>query len=418
MNNQIRNIKGTKDILLQETLVWQFIESQVHLFFKQYGFEEIRTPAFENTNLFIRSIGEQTDIVSKEMYSWIDQGGNKLTLKPEVTASVARAYIQHNLGKKFSINKLYYIDSLFRRERPQKGRYRQFKQFGIEVVGSSFPEQDAEVISLAYNFYKFLGIKDLRLKINSIGSKESRSLYKDALYKYLLPYKNKLSTLSQKRLKTNPLRILDTKIDFEIEILNQAPHILDYINKEDREHFDLVLNLLDSLKIKYIIDHKLVRGLDYYCKTVFEIQNNKLGSQDALCGGGRYDYLIEELGGKPAPAIGFAAGIERLILALDLNDEKFIQSPDVYIISLGEQAIQHSLVIAESLRKNQNLIVITEMLRRSLKAQIKDANRLNAEYVIIIGEDELKNQEVIIKNMNKGEQIAIPFDKINSYFVK
>ena len=418
MTSIIRNIKGTKDIFLKDALIWQFIESQVHLFFKKYGFDEIRTPAFENTNLFIRSIGEQTDIVSKEMYSWTDQGGNNLTLKPEVTASVVRAYIQHNFGKQFAINKLYYIDSLFRRERPQKGRYRQFKQFGIEVIGSTFPEQDAEVILLAYNFYKFIGIKDLRLKINSIGSKESREVYKKALYDYLLPYKKELSKVSKKRLITNPLRILDTKIDFEIQILDNAPHIIDYLNKEDKEHFDSVLNILDSLKIKYIVDYKLVRGLDYYCKTVFEIQSDKLGSQDALCGGGRYDYLIKELGGKSSPAIGFAAGIERLILALDIPDEKLMQQPDIYIISLGEEATQCSFSIAESLRKNQNFTVITETLRRSLKAQMKDANRLNVKHTIIIGEDELVNKKATIKNMNTGDQTSIPFNKITSYFSK
>ena len=259
-------------------------------------------------------------------------------------------------------------------------------------------------------------IATLRLKINSIGSKESRSLYKDALYKYLLPYKNKLSTLSQKRLKTNPLRILDTKIDFEIEILNQAPHILDYINKEDREHFDLVLNLLDSLKIKYIIDHKLVRGLDYYCKTVFEIQSDLLGSQSALCGGGRYDYLIEDLGGDSTPAIGFAAGIERLILAL--NKEKInIDIPiDVYIITIGEKSIIHGTKIAHHLRNKLGLIVVSDMLQKSMKSQMKEANKLNAKFSIIIGDNELQNNNVLIKDMLSGEQKNVNFDKIIDFF--
>ena len=317
MSELLKNIKGTRDVLFDENNIWQYLESYIHKFLNKYGFSQIRTPLFENTNLFSRSIGLQTDIVSKEMYSWTDQGGNNLTLKPEVTASVVRAYIQHNLGKKYPINKLYYIDTLFRRERPQKGRYRQFNQFGVEAIGSEHPEQDAEIIALAYNFYKSLNIENLTLKINSIGSTDVRNQYKIALKEYLMPYKNKLSALSQKRLETNPLRILDTKIDFEIEIINNAPHIIDFLNKEDKEHFSKVLSLLDSLSIKYDIDHKLVRGLDYYCRTVFEIQSTKLGSQDALCGGGRYDYLIEELGGKPTPAIGFAAGIERLILSLN-----------------------------------------------------------------------------------------------------
>ena len=417
MSELLKNIKGTRDVLFDENNIWQYLESYIHKFLNKYGFSQIRTPLFENTNLFSRSIGLQTDIVSKEMYSWTDQGGNNLTLKPEVTASVVRAYIQHNLGKKYPINKLYYIDTLFRRERPQKGRYRQFNQFGVEAIGSEHPEQDAEIIALAYNFYKSLNIENLTLKINSIGSTDVRNQYKIALKKYLMPYKNKLSALSQKRLETNPLRILDTKIDFEIEIINNAPHIIDFLNKEDKEHFSKVLSLLDSLSIKYDIDHKLVRGLDYYCRTVFEIQSTKLGSQDALCGGGRYDYLIEELGGQPTPAIGFAAGIERLILSLNQEKLSIFKRPNIYIINTEEKNLELSIKITESLRNN-NLIVINDTLRRSLKSQMKDANRLNVLYTIIIGEDEIKSNKATIKNMDKGTQDKVSFDKINSYFLK
>jgi len=417
MADIIKNIKGTRDIFLNESAIWQNIESHIHSFFQKYGFNEIRTPAFENTNLFIRSIGNETDIVSKEMYSWVDQGGNKLTLKPEVTASVARSYIQNNFNKKYAINKFYYIDTLFRRERPQRGRYRQFKQFGVEVIGSKHAEQDAEVIALIYNFYKSLGVKNLNLKLNSIGSKKSRVKYKKALKDYLKPYKDKLSKVSQGRLQTNPLRILDTKIDFEIEILKNAPHIIDFISKDDSDHFNEVLSLLDHLKIQYVIDYNLVRGLDYYCKTVFEIQSDLLGAQDALCGGGRYDYLIEELGGKSSPAIGFAAGLERLILALENQDDLIKNSPDIYLISLGEDTIKFSFDIAEQLRKN-NLIVIMETLRRSLKSQMKEANKLQVKHVIIIGEEEIKNQKVIIKNMDSGNQQEIAFDQIDTFFQK
>ena len=417
MSELLKNIKGTRDVLFDENNIWQYLESYIHKFLNKYGFSQIRTPLFENTNLFSRSIGLQTDIVSKEMYSWTDQGGNNLTLKPEVTASVVRAYIQHNLGKKYPINKLYYIDTLFRRERPQKGRYRQFNQFGVEAIGSEHPEQDAEIIALAYNFYKSLNIENLTLKINSIGSADVRNQYKIALKEYLMPYKNKLSALSQKRLETNPLRILDTKIDFEIEIINNAPHIIDFLNKEDKEHFSKVLSLLDSLSIKYDIDHKLVRGLDYYCRTVFEIQSTKLGSQDALCGGGRYDYLIEELGGQPTPAIGFAAGIERLILSLNQEKLSIFKRPNIYIINTEEKNLELSIKITESLRNN-NLIVLNDTLRRSLKSQMKDANRLNVLYTIIIGEDEIKSNKATIKNMDKGTQDKVSFDKINSYFLK
>lgn len=416
MSNIIRNIKGTKDILPDESNVWQYIEDKIHSFFKIYGYSEVRTPAFENTALFKRSIGEETDIVSKEMYNWIDQGGNNLTLKPEVTASVARLFIQHNLGKINPINKLYYIDSLFRRERPQKGRFRQFQQFGVEALGSKYPEQDAEVIALIYNFYQYIGLKKITLKINSIGSKETRNKYKEQLYQYLLPFKNDLTTVSQTRLKNNPLRILDTKIDFEINIIKDAPHIIDCLNDEDKLHFDAVLHYLDLLKISYTIDHKLVRGLDYYSRTVFEIQSSELGAQDALCGGGRYDYLIKDLGGESTPAFGFAAGLERLIIALNLSNEKLKDIPDIYIISIGDNAINLSVQLSNELRLNEKLIIHTDTLRRSLKAQMKEANKLKAKYTIIIGDDEIQNKQVTIKNMKDGQQDSIHLNNIKSYF--
>ena len=416
MKEIFKNIKGTKDILPGEIEIWQFVEKKIHLFFKKFGYSQLRTPVFENTALFNRSIGLDTDIVNKEMYSWVDQGKNNLTLKPEVTASVVRSFIQHKLGKVNSMNKLYYIDSLFRRERPQKGRFRQFEQFGIEAIGSNFPEIDAEVISMAYYLYDNFKIKNLKLKINSIGSKDTRLNYKKALKKYLLNYKNDLSQLSQTRLESNPLRILDTKIDFEKEIIKEAPKILDYLSKEDKEHFNELLSYLDNMKIKYEIDYNLVRGLDYYSKTVFEIHSDLLGAQAALCGGGRYDYLIEELGGDSTPAIGFAAGIERLILSLNLQEHDIFTNSHIYIISLGENALKFSSTVANNLRINNNLKVVTHPLRKNLKSQMKEANKLNVSYVIIIGEDEIQNNNVIIKNMETGEQENINFKKVEDYF--
>ena len=412
----INNIKGTKDILPNESPLWQHIENKIHNFFKLFGYSEIRTPKFEDTKLFNRSIGENTDIVSKEMYSWVDQGGNSLTLKPEVTASVVRSVIQHKLNYSNKINKLYYIDSLFRRERPQKGRFRQFEQFGIEAIGSDYPEQDVEVISMAYYFYKHMGIDNLKLKINSIGSKETRIKYKKALHEFLFDEQDKLTDISKKRLVSNPMRILDTKVDFEIEIIKNAPHIIDYLSSEDNEHFQKILNYLDKLNISYVIDNMLVRGLDYYSKTVFEIQSDLLGGQSALCGGGRYDYLIEELGGKSTPAIGFAAGLERLIIALNDNFTIPKKHLDIYIISIGEKAIEKSIKIAKNLRYKYNLSVITDNLRQSMKSQMKEANRLNVQHTIIIGEEELKNDKLIIKNMKSGEQEEIDFDKVGTYF--
>ena len=411
----IKNIKGTKDILPNETDIWQFVESKIHSFFKKYGYKEIRTPSFEDTGLFLRSIGQETDIVSKEMYTWIDQGGNNITLKPEVTASVVRAFNQHNLGRINRINKLYYIDSLFRRERPQKGRYRQFQQFGIEAIGSNKPEQDAEIIAMAYNFYHYMKIGSINLKLNSIGSKYSRTEYKKALHDYLMDYKKDLTDISKKRLEINPLRILDTKIKFEKEILKGAPQILDYLESEDKNHFEKVKEYLDELEIQYVIDPFLVRGLDYYSRTVFEIHSEVLGSQTALCGGGRYDYLIEELGGQPTPAIGFAAGVERLLMAINKEEHDIEQVPDIYFVTVGTEAIKYSLKIAEELRLSNNLIVITDTLGRNLKSQMKEANKLKVSYSIILGENEIKNNSLIVKNMNTGDQSEVLITELSRY---
>ena len=287
MKETIQNIKGTKDVLPKESYLWLYIENYIHNHFSKFGYQEIRTPSFENTDLFLRSIGQETDIVSKEMYSWIDQGNNKLTLRPELTASVVRSYIQHQMGKQNKLHKIYYLGSSYRRERPQKGRFRQFKQFGLEAFGSSLPEQDAEIIYMAYSLYKSLHIKNLKLKINSIGNRNSRKKYKMELQKYFIKFKNKLTETSQKRLETNPLRILDTKVDFEIELVENAPKIIDYLDLDDQKHLESVLNFLKSMNVPYILDPHLVRGLDYYSRTVFEIQTDTLGAQSALCGGGR-----------------------------------------------------------------------------------------------------------------------------------
>ena len=416
MKEIIRNIKGTKDTLPNESDIWIYLENYIHNFFKNFGYKEIRTPSFENTELFLRSIGKETDIVSKEMYSWIDQGNNNLTLRPELTAPVVRSYIQHQLGKQKKSHKLYYVGSSYRRERPQKGRFRQFKQFGLEAFGSEFPEQDAEIISMAYLLYDSLGVENLKLKINSIGSKENRKEYANILKEYFSKFKDKLTSTSKKRLSYNPLRILDTKIDFEIELVKKAPKIIDYISKEDKKHFESMLAILDNLNIPYTIDDYLVRGLDYYSRTVFEIQANSLGSQNALCGGGRYDYLVEELGGPYTPAIGFAAGLERLIMAMNIINNEIIKNPNIYIISIGDEAIEFSLKLANQLRLKKNLIIINDTLRRSLKAQMKDANRLNTKYSIIIGEEELSKKTVSIKNMETGNQEELPIDKIIDYF--
>ena len=411
MNNEsIRSIKGTQDILPEESMKWQSLEDQIRKISSYYGYKEIRTPAFENTKLFSRGVGEETDIVSKEMYSWTDQGGENLTLKPELTAPVARAYIQHNLGRIRPINKLYYIDALFRRERPQKGRYRQFHQFGVEAFGSEHPEIDAEVIALAISVFESLGLEGLKLSLNSIGSAECRENFRTALKDYLKPYFNDLTETSQKRFNDNPLRILDTKAPNEIEILEDAPKISNYLTNDDQTHFDEVIEYLDILEIEYELMPKLVRGLDYYSRTTFEITSLDLGAQNAICGGGRYDGLTEILGGKPTPGIGFAAGMERILLAM--KDDQFNKDEvKIYIVGLGDNTLKTVIKLAEDLRE-QNLSTEFDVLRRSLKAQLREANKMNVKYAIIIGDEELESNQLEVKNFSTGNQQKIELSKI------
>ena len=412
---EFRSIKGTYDILPNDADSWQRIETCVREFITRAGYSEIRTPAFEKTELFTRSVGEDSDVVSKEMYSWTDQGGTDITLKPEYTASVIRSYIQHNLGAKSPLTKLYYLDNLFRRERPQKGRYRQFRQYGIEAIGSPHPEQDAEVITIAYELLVELGIKDITLKLNSIGSLECRNEYRQALKDFLQPHLDKLSETSRKRFDSNPMRILDTKIDFEIALLQDAPTITSFLSPDDANHFDEVQIYLEALDVPFTLDTSLVRGLDYYTRTTFEIISSKLGAQDALCGGGRYDKLAETLGGKQTPAVGFAAGLERILIAIDeVDTDQKIQANKIYLIGLGDAVRSTMLKILGEARK-AGLIMEFDSLRRSIKSQMREANKIGASLAIIIGDKELKDKSVQIKDLKNGQQESIPIDSIISY---
>lgn len=406
----IQSIKGTKDILPDQSHGWQALKVIIRSTMNNYGYKEIRTPAFERTELFSRGVGEETDIVSKEMYSWTDQGGEKLTLKPDLTAPVVRAFIQHNLREQSPINKLYYIDTLFRRERPQKGRYRQFHQFGIEAFGSENPEIDAEVIAVALAVLNNLGLEGLTLKLNSIGSPECRSLYRKTIRSYLKPYLNDLSGISQRRFEKNPLRILDTKIPHEIEILNDIPNVSDSWTPEDKAHFEELKSLLDAMDIQYSLAPRLVRGLDYYTRTTFEITSSALGAQDALCGGGRYDGLVKTLGGKATPGIGFAAGMERILLAMG-NFDSNINNTQLYIVGLGDTVRPVVVKLAEDLRQN-NIRTNFDSLRRSLKAQMREANKAGARYAILIGDQELESGEAELKDLSTGDQEKIALDKL------
>lgn len=411
-----KTIKGTHDLLPGQMEKWREVESRCLGIMKQFGYHEIRTPVFESTDLFLRGIGSETDIVTKEMYSWEDQGGNALTLKPELTAPVARAYIQHQLGNQHPLQRLGYYDALFRRERPQKGRQRQFYQFGAEAIGSPHPEQDAEIITLAYTIYKSFNIQDMTVKLNSIGSAEIRPAYLTHLRDTLQSKKQELCQTCQTRLENNALRIFDCKNPSCQETLDShAPLIFHSISDDDKKHFDTVIDILTSNDIPFEHDKKLVRGLDYYSHTTFEITSQSLGSQDALCGGGRYDELIEQLGGKPVPAVGFAAGVERLLLAMDEN-EGAAAFPLVYMVVLGEGAIQKATALVQELRSSTGESIVMETLRRSMKAQMREAGRCNARYCTIIGENELNSQCVVVKDMESGEQEEVPFSELSSWF--
>ncbi|MCX6164424.1 MAG: histidine--tRNA ligase [Ignavibacteriae bacterium] len=412
----IQRPKGTQDLLPKDSAKRQHIEEKLKKIASIYNYKEIRTPTFENTALFKRSIGEATDVVSKEMYS-LKNG--EFTLKPEMTAPVIRAYIENSMKNEFPIQKLFYISNMYRHERPQAGRFREFSQFGVEAIGSSDYLVDAELISLGAKMLNEFGIGNIIFKINTIGSIAERARFLDDLKKYLVQYKNKLSETNLLRLETNPLRILDTKIKEEIEILKNSPILYDYLNPETKSHFDNVLNALKSIEIKYEIDYKLVRGFDYYTSTTFEVLSDDLGAQNAIFGGGRYDNLVEQLGGKPTPAIGFACGLERLTMILEKNNYEFPSKEKIeyYFVTIGTDAKFFSLKLMEDLR-NKGIICETDFLNRSVKAQMKEANKIGAEYVIVIGDNEIKEKKFKIKNMKDSTEIVTNYNDFIDYAEK
>ena len=413
--SQHRTIKGTHDILPENSKNWQRLEKIIHYNSSLYGYREIRTPIIEKASLFNRGIGQDTDIVSKEMYSWIDRDKTNIALRPEMTASVVRSFIQHSLGSQSSLQRLYYMGPSFRRERPQKGRQRQFHQFGVEAIGSKNPEQDTEVIELGWDILSKAGIKNLELRLSSIGSEDCRDKYKNALIEFFKPHNSKLSEVSQQRLVNNPLRILDTKNIDEINLLKSAPIIEEFYTIEDRNHFSQVKEYLRSIDIPFILDPLLVRGLDYYTQTTFEIISNDIGAQDALLGGGRYDGLIESLGGKNTPAVGFAAGMERILLAIASFEKNQKSKKIIHMICIETDALGSVKQLAKELR-SLGLSVVLETMRRSMKAQMREANKCNADYVIIIGEEEHSRKTAQVKNLNDGNQETINQIGLFNYF--
>ena len=410
---KFRSIKGTKDILPGEVETWQQVESIIRRAMNVYNYREIRTPIFETTSLFSRSIGELTDIVSKEMYTFSDRSDESLTLRPEGTASVLRAYLQNNLGEAAPQTKLYYVGPMFRQERPQAGRLRQFHQFGVEAIGSSSPHLDVEMMLLARDIFRSAGVKSFDLKVNSVGCPNCRPAYKKLLIAELMKIREKLSPESQTRIEKNPLRILDSKNEGDVRHTAHMPMMKDHLCKECADHFASVQSALRSLKVVYEIDGRLVRGLDYYTKTAFEITSTSLGSQDALAGGGRYDLLTEELGGKQTPAVGFAAGIERLMMAVQKDELSPPPGPKLFLIGIDDPARSWTFLKACELR-DLGIPVEIDYLGRSIKAQLREANRQMAEYVIVVGEQELASKSVNLKDMKTGSERKIRIEEIPS----
>lgn len=413
----IKAIRGTRDLLPPETALWNFVEAAVRDVFRAYNFQEIRTPIFEDTQLFSRSVGEETDIVSKEMYTWTDQGraqsdkGQSLTLRPENTAGVARAYIEHKLWDR-GLNKLYYIGPQFRRERPQKGRYRQFYQIGAEVIGpssagSESPARDAEILELLATLLDRLGIKGWRLQLNSIGCAADRARYNEALRQALAPVKDKMDPDCQRRAVTNPLRVFDCKVPEDQPIIEKLPRISEFLDEPCRQHFQQVKDILRSVGVEFQENDRLVRGLDYYTRTAFEFTHGALGAQNAILGGGRYDGLSESLGGPAAPGIGFAIGEDRLVMSLSESAEAVVRKPDVYIAPLGPGMNQEAARLARELRKHDLVVELGDESFR-LKKSLETASKLGAKYALIAGENEVSTGVFSLKNLETGEQVSVP----------
>lgn len=405
--------RGTKDILPDTVGDWLYIEKEIRALCKRFGYQEIRTPVFEHTELFQRGIGEGTDVVDKEMYTFTDRGGRSVTLRPENTASAVRAYLQNKLYAEADLVKLFYIGSMFRYDRPQAGRLREFHQFGIEALGESNPAVDAEVILLAIKLLEGLGLKDLELSINSVGCPECRSQYRTMLQDF---FRDKLEDLCEdckSRFDRSPLRILDCKKDSDKPYMADAPKITDCLCEECSSHFEALKQHLAKAGVGFKHDPRLVRGLDYYTKTAFEIKYPPLGAQSAVAGGGRYDGLIEEMGGNHTPAVGFATGLERLLLALEnqnlLPDKN--RSVDAYVVALGEKAQAEAFKLVMDLR-DAGLSAAIDYAGRSMKAQMKQANKLNAKYAVILGDDEIAEGAALIRSMADSSQEKVAFDAV------
>ncbi|MCG2074169.1 histidine--tRNA ligase [Staphylococcus epidermidis] len=417
----IKMPRGTQDILPQDSAKWRYIENRLHTLMELYNYKEIRTPIFESTELFARGVGDSTDVVQKEMYTFKDKGDRSLTLRPEGTAAVVRSYIEHKMqGDPNQPIKLYYNGPMFRYERKQKGRYRQFNQFGVEAIGAENPSIDAEILAMVMHIYESFGLKHLKLVINSIGDSESRKEYNEALVKHFEPVIDTFCSDCQSRLHTNPMRILDCKIDRDKEAVKNAPRITDYLNNDSKSYYEQVKLHLDNLNISYVEDPNLVRGLDYYTHTAFElmIDNPEYdGAITTLCGGGRYNGLLQLLDGPDETGIGFALSIERLLMALDEEGISLDVSEDfdLFVVTMGEDADRYAVKLINDLRRN-GIKVDKDYLNRKIKGQMKQADRFNAKYTVVIGDQELENNEIGVKNMISGETENVQLDELINYF--
>lgn len=405
--------RGTKDILPDSIGAWRYVETAIRKVCDLYGYKELRTPIFEHTELFLRGIGETTDVVEKEMYTFDDRGKRSITLRPENTAAAVRAYLEHKMYADSALNKLFYIGPMFRYDRPQAGRYRQFHQFGVEAIGSDNPAVDAEVILLAAQFLRGLGLIDLKLYINSVGCPKCRPVYRERLQAFLRDKLAGFCSDCQSRFERNPMRILDCKNEKCSELSKGAPQMTDCLCDECSDHFQQLQMNLQAANLEFSLNPRLVRGLDYYTKTAFEFQYAPLGAQSAVCGGGRYDGLIAECGGNSTPAIGFAIGLERVLLALEKQGllPATKESLDIFIVGLGKTVQTEAFKILCELRDN-GVKSDMDFAGRSMKAQMKQANKLNAKYAVILGEDEVKEGCVLLKNMQTSEQIKIALTDI------
>ena len=406
--------RGTKDITPKESYKWNYVESKFREICGLYGYEEMRTPIFEHTELFKRSVGDTTDIVQKEMYSFTDKGDRDITLKPEGTAGVIRAFIENKLYSDAQPTKLFYITPCFRYERPQAGRQRQFHQFGVEAIGSDNPSLDAEVIGLAIQFFNEVGLKDLAVSINSVGCPTCRAKYNELLKSYLDAKSDVLCSTCLERKDKNPMRVIDCKNPTCKENLQDIPFMADHICDDCKDHFEKLQTYLTEMDVNFVVDKSIVRGLDYYKKTAFEIISNDIGSQSTVCGGGRYDGLVEQIGGpKGTSGIGFGLGVERLLLTMENNNIEIEnpQSTDIYIVTIGDEAKTKSFKLLKDLRYN-HISADRDHLDRSVKAQFKYSDRINAKFTIVIGDDELNNDSATLKNMQTSEQTTVKLSEL------